>query len=110
MTIVPSPSLGTNSEPRFRPSPVVATVIAPTKTRVDLGKRSPRWRRGWKRRCASRSVNVSLSDIRRGRPSEASTGMSVSDSTIDAARAKMTVSAIGRNNLPSTPWSVRIGR
>ena len=38
MTIVPSPSLGTNSEPRFRPRIVVATVMTPTKTRVDPGK------------------------------------------------------------------------
>ena len=40
----------------------------------------------------------------------ASTGMSVSDITIEPARAKMTVSAIGRKSFPSIPSSVRIGR
>ena len=37
-------------------------------------------------------------------------GMSVSDITIDPTSAKITVSAIGRNSLPSTPSRVRIGR
>lgn len=52
----------------------------------------------------------------RGRPARsnstklARTGMSVRDSTIEPARAKMTVRAIGRNLLPSTPSRVRMGR
>jgi hypothetical protein len=44
------------------------------------------------------------------RKDEASTGMSVSVSTSDATSANMTVSAIGRNILPSTPCRLRIGR
>ncbi len=36
--------------------------------------------------------------------------MSVSDRTSEAARAKMTVNAIGRKSFPSTPCKVRIGR
>ena len=37
-------------------------------------------------------------------------GTNVSDSTNAAARARMTVSAIGRNIFPATPVSARIGR
>jgi hypothetical protein len=47
--------------------------------------------------------------VRSNRTRLASTGISVKDSTIEPANAKMTVSAIGRNNLPSIPSRVRIG-
>ena len=40
----------------------------------------------------------------------ASTGISVSDRISEPTSTKITVSAIGRNILPSTPSSVRIGR
>jgi hypothetical protein len=40
----------------------------------------------------------------------ASRGITVKESTSEPASAKTTVSAIGRNIFPSTPWSVRIGR
>jgi hypothetical protein len=36
--------------------------------------------------------------------------MSVRERIIEPAKAKMTVRAIGRNILPSTPSSVKIGR
>ena len=39
-----------------------------------------------------------------------SAGTRVSERIIDPARAKITVHAMGRNNFPSTPSSVRIGR
>ena len=44
------------------------------------------------------------------RPIAASTGIRVSDKSSEPARAKITVSAIGRNSFPSVPWSARIGR
>ena len=40
----------------------------------------------------------------------AKTGISVSERISEPTRAKITVNAIGRNNLPSVPSSVRIGR
>ena len=86
------------------------TVTAPTTIRVGHGNRRPRRRIGWKIAWAARSTRVSLSFTRRDRPSEASTGMSVSDMTIEPSRAKTTVSAIGRKSFPSIPWRVRIGR
>ena len=52
----------------------------------------------------------SRSSIRLGSIRLASTGINVSDSTIEPARAKITVRAIGRNSLPSTPSSARIGK
>ncbi len=61
-------------------------------------------------RWAIRISSGSRSSIRRGSSRLASTGISVSDRTIEPTRAKMTVSAIGRNSLPSIPSSVRIGR
>ena len=36
--------------------------------------------------------------------------MSESDRKSEPARAKITVSAMGRKSLPSVPWSARIGR
>ena len=38
------------------------------------------------------------------------TGMKVSDRTSEPARAKITVSAMGRKSFPSVPWRARIGR
>ena len=61
-------------------------------------------------RWAMRISSGSRSSIRLGSIRLASTGISVSESTIDPARAMITVKAIGRNSLPSTPSSVRIGR
>lgn len=110
ITKAPSFRRGTNSDPSLRPSTVVPAVRAATRPSVASGCRNPQRRSGWNSERANRSTSVSRSDIVRGRPTEASTGMRVSDSTSDAARAKMTVSAIGRNSFPSIPSKVNMGK
>jgi hypothetical protein len=57
-----------------------------------------------------RIKKASRSAGRLGRSKLASTGISVSEMSIEPARAKMTVNAIGRKSLPSMPSSARIGR
>ena len=105
MTIVPSLSRGTNSEPSVRPRSVVRDGDRARRQRAStIGNRRPSRSSGRNSQWARRSTSVSLSDVFRGSPSDASTGISVSDRTIEPARAKMTVRAIGRNSFPSTPF------
>ena len=85
-------------------------VTAATNASVVRGKLRPSPRSGWKSLWAMRSTSVSLSDTFRGSPSEASTGIKVSERTSEAERAKMTVRAIGRKSFPSMPSRVRIGK
>ena len=50
-----------------------------------------------------------MAATRRARNSEASTGITVTESTSAAVRADMNVNAIGLNIFPSTPSRLRIG-
>ena len=61
-------------------------------------------------RCANRIKSGSRSSIFFGSRRLASTGIRVSERTIEPSRAKMTVRAMGWNSFPSTPSRVRIGR
>ncbi len=111
MVRAPSESVGTNSVPRFgaiRPKAMKSTTAAPARTakRCRMAIR----RIGAWMACASRISSGSRSSILAGSSRLASTGISVMDRTIDPASANSTVSAMGRNSLPSTPSSVRIGR
>ena len=112
MAIAPSDSRGTNSEPRFgaiMPNATTSTHAAKPIDRRLVVHREPQ-DRGVDR--DGRSASAAARALRSAAAASrlASTGISVSDRTIEPASAKMTVSAIGRNSLPSIPSSVRIGR
>ena len=103
----PRHELGAEAAARSsRAEPAPPTSATSTATPCRMASRSS----GAYSQRASRTIHGSFSSIRRGNSRLASTGISVSDSTSEPSRAKITVNAIGRNSLPSTPSRVRIGR
>ena len=109
--MAPSDSRGTNSEPKSA-AMMMAKPSDPTASAEDH-RPMPHGRARGPERIASapsRTIQGSRSFTCRGSSKLASTGINVSDRTSEPTRAKITVSAIGRNILPSTPCKVRIGK